>query len=510
MHKVKSMFLTVLCMGIILGVGYLVIMESGRKVLESGVMLEETDYENTSSNIFYGKIEEDIELFPWNYYPGDEVEVGWQNDLGTHPLFQYAMVIGDMETEEEELKALQGWYLCQLIAYKTDSDPSEVWEIFEKKQHTIMDEIRVVENSPIGPLFFYQDNLTLGKKQYQVRISFTQWNIISFICIEDRTEDAQESSEGQPSYAGQGSQGTQGQEGQPSHAGQEGSQEAQGQEGLPSYTGQEGGSTDGVGGEGQRQAGSEAQPGGSSHQGGNGQDEAGNGAMQDAAAGGAEEGQPASGSQQAEGAPTGQPSGSDGTKESPTGQPSEGQLKNTRKWEEGKEKLVGILEESEKQMAEYFDYMCFLRDRDDTTFYVDDEYANCYLESLQWLERIQKGEDIEDYELSSILQQIWEFQNSQEVYIEEKEGAVDSEYDAGNVDTGSMEAAAGEAAENVSGDISYNAQIGAEAGSDPSFSYQIVDLKDMILLLMQGEDTLGIFYDPIAQEFCGYNFFYEY
>ena len=49
-----------------------------------------------------------------------------------------------------------------------------------------------------------------------------------------------------------------------------------------------------------------------------------------------------------------------------------------------------------------------------------------------------------------------------------------------------------------------------EADPAPSFSYQIVDLKDMILLLMQGESTIGIFYDPIAQEFCGYNFFYEY
>ena len=43
-----------------------------------------------------------------------------------------------------------------------------------------------------------------------------------------------------------------------------------------------------------------------------------------------------------------------------------------------------------------------------------------------------------------------------------------------------------------------------------SYSYQIVELKNMILLLMQGEETLGIFYDPMEQRFCGYNFFYEY
>ena len=46
--------------------------------------------------------------------------------------------------------------------------------------------------------------------------------------------------------------------------------------------------------------------------------------------------------------------------------------------------------------------------------------------------------------------------------------------------------------------------------SQLGYSYQIVELKDMILLLMQGQETLGVYYDPIAQRFCGYNFFYEY
>ena len=72
MIKIKSMALTFLCAAIILGAGYLVIVESGKKVLEKERILEETRYESTSSNIFYGKIEEDIELFPWNYYPDNE------------------------------------------------------------------------------------------------------------------------------------------------------------------------------------------------------------------------------------------------------------------------------------------------------------------------------------------------------------------------------------------------------------------------------------------------------
>lgn len=64
MHRVKSLFLTLLCAGMILAAGYLVIVQSGQKVLERERILEESVYEDTSSNIFYGKIEEDIELFP--------------------------------------------------------------------------------------------------------------------------------------------------------------------------------------------------------------------------------------------------------------------------------------------------------------------------------------------------------------------------------------------------------------------------------------------------------------
>ena len=47
-------------------------------------------------------------------------------------------------------------------------------------------------------------------------------------------------------------------------------------------------------------------------------------------------------------------------------------------------------------------------------------------------------------------------------------------------------------------------------GADLHYSYQVVELKDMILLLVQGELTIGIYYDPVNQAFCGYNYFSEY
>lgn len=311
MHKGKSMFLTILCMGVILGFGYLLIMESGQKVLENGIMLEETDYESTSSNIFYGKIEEDIEVFPWNYYPGDEAGLGWKTESGIHPMFQYSMLSDDDDSVEEELKSLQSWYLCQMIAYKTNSTPSEVWSIFEKKQHTIMDEICMVENSPVGALFFYEDMLSIKGKRYQVRVSFTQWNIINFVCMEEREQD---------DSGRQGSSGTQASVKKRMALGSQESAKSEDSRGI------------------------------------------------------------------------------------------QASARNQAEWEEGKESLAKILGESEEQMEEYFAYMSFLRDWDDTVFYVGDmeSYANCYLESLQWLDQIQRGKTEKNQGLAYILERMEE------------------------------------------------------------------------------------------------------
>jgi hypothetical protein len=419
MHKGKSMFLTILCMGVILGFGYLLIMESGQKVLENGIMLEETDYESTSSNIFYGKIEEDIEVFPWNYYPGDEAGLGWKTESGIHPMFQYSMLSDDDDSVEEELKSLQSWYLCQMIAYKTNSTPSEVWSIFEKKQHTIMDEICMVENSPVGALFFYEDMLSIKGKRYQVRVSFTQWNIINFVCMEERE---------QYDSGSQGSSGTQA----------------------------------------------------------------------------SVKKRMALGSQK--------------SAKSEDGKGFQASARSQAEWEEGKESLAKILGESEEQMEEYFAYMSFLRDWDDTIFYVGDmeSYANCYLESLQWLDQIQRGKTEKNQGLAYILERMEEIKNVENsMYNVEDMGDykakdADSALGEEKVETEEKMGADATAASGEPEEEEYGLVAEQEADPAPSFSYQIVDLKDMILLLMQGESTIGIFYDPIAQEFCGYNFFYEY
>lgn len=68
MRSLKSLLFTLLCTVVILGLGYLGIVERGRQILSSESVPERAEYEDVGSNIFYGKIEDNIEIFPWNYY----------------------------------------------------------------------------------------------------------------------------------------------------------------------------------------------------------------------------------------------------------------------------------------------------------------------------------------------------------------------------------------------------------------------------------------------------------
>ncbi|MCI8483895.1 MAG: hypothetical protein HFH41_06100 [Lachnospiraceae bacterium] len=336
MRRTLSMILTFLCTAIILGAGYFVIVGSGKSVLEKERVLEEASYENTSSNIFYGKIEEDIELFPWNYYPED----GKSEIAGTYPRFQYNLFAD--EIGEAELKAGQNWYLCQLIAFRIGRPIEEIWEFYEKGQKGIMDRMVMVESSSFGSLYFYQDILELGGKQYQVRIACGGWNIISFMCAE---------------YSGE-------------------------------------------------------------------------------------------------------------------------KKRDKKRWEEGKEKLVAVLEDSEEDMREYFDYMNYLNNFEITTVYSEKKgYLNMYLQSFYWLENIMDSESLGDSQKIP--------QEAVELFQKWGEGE--------SAETKEINIGGKETEEGVS-----------------SYSYQIIELKDMILLLMQGEETLGLYYDPVDQCFCGYNYFYEY
>ncbi len=161
---------------LILGAGYVGIRESGERVLESGSAPEELDYANTESNVFHGKIDEDVELFPWNYYS--------RRDDGTAvPFFleKARAVTGG----EEETGAGADECFMQMIAYESGVGLGDVRDFYRgQDEGGIVGNMAVVESSVYGPLYFYEETLSLSGEKYRVRISCDDWGVISFTCVE--------------------------------------------------------------------------------------------------------------------------------------------------------------------------------------------------------------------------------------------------------------------------------------------------------------------------------------
>lgn len=216
MRSLKSLLFTLLCTIVILGLGYLGIVERGRQILSSESVPERANYEDVGSNIFYGKIEDNIEIFPWNYYSEtDDTIQGIIPTFMEEEIFlnQYvtektsaikddnSMDMGDTELDEtyyyfpEQYLNAADSYFGELIAYETEVETEEVSAWFQKEGNHILENLIVAENTPVGMLFFYQDILQLRGKKYQVRIACSNWNVINFICVEYDTQDKRERTE---------------------------------------------------------------------------------------------------------------------------------------------------------------------------------------------------------------------------------------------------------------------------------------------------------------------------
>ncbi len=418
MNRAKPMLLTVFFAFVILGAGYFGIRESGGRILKSGSTLEELDYENTSSNIFYGKIEEDIELFPWNYYPQQGGEKGVPSLFLEERMSVLPEGMGPDDGKEAAYAA--DWYFVQMIAYECGADAKEVWEHYEGRPGGgIIQNMQMAETRADGCLYFFQDVLELDGKKYQVRIACSEWGILNFTCAE---------------Y---------------SH-GKKGSREG---------------------------------------------------------------------------------------------------------WEEGKEKLADIVERSDGGLEECFAYLLGLQEIGLDVGWEKGEYAmisfermpfcyelyrndekkcvNACLQGLAWLDgmlgnggRAAQGQ--EGAESQSVLPD----EGAGAAYAEngaagttpEESGMEDAarpilEYEGNQEAIRSIEAyGMRREAEQIMEEEAFGI---SESGQDledgpglseemPENSYQIVELSDMILLLMQGETmTIGVYYDPMSQRFCGYHYFYE-
>lgn len=177
--NVIALGITVLCTALILGIGYAGVVTGGNFLLSNEEAPQKAEFENTSSNIFYGKIEDDIQLYPWNYYGQNEIEESL-SEIMDYPENKN---IGYLEEMVKWMEA----YCCEV-------DTGTIEDIYEQKQSKIADNIKI-SNTDNGLIFFYQDILEVNRVRYQVKLAFDEWSILSFSCMEYRESDVRETVE---------------------------------------------------------------------------------------------------------------------------------------------------------------------------------------------------------------------------------------------------------------------------------------------------------------------------
>lgn len=169
--RVEPVFLTLLCTVLILGIGYVGIVKGGRLLLGNEQKPEKTEFEDTGSKVFYGKIEEDIQLFPWNYYGQNEIQGTMESVIGDYQ---------DAEALEEVVQYMEA-YCCGV-------EKEVIEAVYQQKQSSIVNSMKICETES-GYFFFYQDILEVEGIQYQVKLALGEQCILSFSCTEYQKED---------------------------------------------------------------------------------------------------------------------------------------------------------------------------------------------------------------------------------------------------------------------------------------------------------------------------------
>lgn len=181
MKIVKSILITLLCAVAILTVGYAGIIVSGEQVLKSDTEPELVTMDANISNLFYSRLEDDIQLFPWNYYPED-------SDAAAEDVESFFM---------EYSPYVENDIFYTLIALAAGVENQEVSSWYAQQEKTIMTSMKqgVEQDGTTVGLFFYDDVIRLSGKEYRVKIACSMYNIISFSCIPCREEGVKETVE---------------------------------------------------------------------------------------------------------------------------------------------------------------------------------------------------------------------------------------------------------------------------------------------------------------------------
>lgn len=184
MRNVKSMMLTVLCAAAILAAGYGGLLFCGEQVLKSSPEPELVTMEGNISTLFYSRLEDDIQLYPWNYYPEEEnPEIMWNTAME-----EYGW--------PEDLSYLESEVFYHLIGMAADVNVQEVSHWYEEQDKSIWEGMKegVWDNQPVG-IFFYDEVIRLYDREYEVKIACDPMGINSFSCIPVREAGVKDTGE---------------------------------------------------------------------------------------------------------------------------------------------------------------------------------------------------------------------------------------------------------------------------------------------------------------------------
>ncbi len=184
MKTFKSILVTIFCGATILLAGYTGIIFGGEWVLKNPAEPELVTMKGNVSSLFYSRLEDDIQLYPWNYYP-ENAEVWNFEEEETEEYFFF----GYNPFLEQDF-----FYL--LISVATGVNYEEISQWYEQQEKTILGSlVQGKMDDRKLPLYFYEDVLTLEGRDYEVRISFEQIRINSFSCIQCRDTGVKETEE---------------------------------------------------------------------------------------------------------------------------------------------------------------------------------------------------------------------------------------------------------------------------------------------------------------------------
>ncbi len=177
MKMFKSMLITAVCALDILLAGYLGIIYFGEKILVSSPEPEPVRITSNISNLFYSQLEDDIQLYPWNYYvEGQQPDSGYMEKY----VLEYELYI-DSDV------------FYTLISMAADVEYEIVRQWYEQQKKTIFESmVQGQRDGEALELYFYNEVLQLDGNDYNVRIAWRNFEILSFSCIQCREEDIRE------------------------------------------------------------------------------------------------------------------------------------------------------------------------------------------------------------------------------------------------------------------------------------------------------------------------------